>query len=260
MCIRDRFKERLMNVSIYNDRNRAQKARLILESIEESFNHKETVSFDDPISIEHIMPQTLNDEWKKHLGDDWESTHQLLLHSLGNLTLTGYNAELSNKSFEIKKTSLQESHFELNKYFLEQTSWKKEDIEKRTEILADRCLQIWSYFGDRSIKTSQSNKLKGTKPKKLRFLGEEYSVKTWRDLLEKTMNIIADLYPDEFEQIIQDYPRFVSWDNQKFRYNRQLTNKAFIEVNWNAETIHTFCIQAITITEIPLDEWSLEYE
>jgi uncharacterized protein with ParB-like and HNH nuclease domain len=254
----DKFREGLINISLYN-RNRPEKAKLILESIEESADHKEQVSFDN-LSIEHIMPQKLDDWWKNHLGEDWEDTHELLIHSLGNLTLTGYNSELSNKSFDIKKISLQESHLELNKYFHDQTSWRRDDIEKRTEILADICLKIWGYFGDRSIKTSKSSKVTGTTPKKLRFLGEEYSVKTWRDLLEITMNIIAESYPDEFEQIIDNFPRFVAWENKKFKENRQLKNGAYIRLNLLGKDIHTFCRKAIEFAEIPLDEWAIEYE
>jgi uncharacterized protein with ParB-like and HNH nuclease domain len=84
------FKARLMDVKLYGS-NRSEKARLILESIEEYFRHKEEVSVGN-LSIEHIMPQTLNGWWKEHLGEDWALIHELLIHSLGNLTLTAYNA------------------------------------------------------------------------------------------------------------------------------------------------------------------------
>lgn len=73
--------------------------------MEESFGHKEKVSFEN-LTIEHIMPQRLNEWWKNHLGEDYEITHELLLHSLGNLTLTAYNSELSNDSFINKQKEL----------------------------------------------------------------------------------------------------------------------------------------------------------
>ncbi len=255
----EKFKEDLINVSLYGG-NRTEKGKLILESIEESFNHKEQVQF-DKLSIEHIMPQKLDDWWKKHLGDEWEKIQGLLIHSLGNLTLIAseYNQELSNHDFQTKKSILQKSHVELNRYFLNKTSWKREDIEKRTDILADICVKIWGDFGEQSIKP-KSGKTKGTRPKKLLFLGNEYSVKSSRDVLEKTMNIIADLYPDEFEQIIQKFPYFVSMNTKKFKDNRKLKNNAFINVNLNAKDIQSFCIKAIELTEISSDEWSVEYE
>ena len=60
----------------------------------------------DKITIEHIMPQTLTDKWRRMLGEDWEEVHTNYLHSLGNLTVTGYNSELGNKAFQEKKTKI----------------------------------------------------------------------------------------------------------------------------------------------------------
>jgi hypothetical protein len=142
----DDFKERLTEIDLYSSRVKAEKAQLILESIEQSFGHKEAVSLEN-LTIEHIMPQKLNKDWEKSLGEDWAETHALL-HTLGNLTLTGYNPELSNSSFSKKRDILLESHLELNKCFQEKTTWQKEDIEERSQNLADICLQIWPYFGD----------------------------------------------------------------------------------------------------------------
>ncbi|MHC5825182.1 MAG: HNH endonuclease family protein, partial [Nostoc sp.] len=105
----------LMDVKLYGG-NSSEKAKHILESIDESFKHKEPVSF-DKLSIEHVMPQTLNEWWKEHLGENWAVTHELLRHSLGNLTLTAYNSELSNDEFTSKCIHFQNSHLELNKYF-----------------------------------------------------------------------------------------------------------------------------------------------
>jgi len=49
------------------------------------------------------MPQTLSEWWQQHLGNDWEETHELFLHTIGNLTLTAYNTELSNDNFQTKQ-------------------------------------------------------------------------------------------------------------------------------------------------------------
>ncbi|MDI6800548.1 MAG: DUF262 domain-containing protein [Thermodesulfovibrionales bacterium] len=67
------FKSRLIDAKLYGAGDRAIKTKLILESIEESYGHKEQVSF-DTLSIEHIMPQTLTEYWQNHLGEDWEIT------------------------------------------------------------------------------------------------------------------------------------------------------------------------------------------
>lgn len=250
------FKSRLTDVKLYGS-NRSEKARLILESIEEYFKHKEQVSLDS-LSIEHVMPQTLNHWWKEQLGEDWALTHELLIHSLGNLTLTAYNSELSNDDFLAKRTHFQNSHLELNKYFQDKNSWCREDIEERAAYLAEIALQIWSYFGDELAPSSQTSSLTGSIPKLLHIFGQEYSVKSWRDVLEITLNTIIDVEPDRFQDIMQQFPRFVGWDEKGFRGNRKLQNGAFIEVNLSAKDIYAFCLKAIETAELSIEEWYVD--
>jgi uncharacterized protein with ParB-like and HNH nuclease domain len=250
------FKSRLIEVKLYGS-NRSEKARLLLESIEEFFNHKEKVSFDD-LSIEHIMPQTLNQWWQDHLGEDWAITHELFVHSLGNLTLTGYNPELSNADFLTKRNHFENSHLELNKYFHNKNSWFRENIEARAEYLASIILKIWSYFGDESAQPPQSTGVKGKIPKSLIMCGEEYSVKSWRDVLEITLNIISTLDGEPFKDIMEQFPRFVGWNEKDFRDTRQLKNGSFIEVNLSATDIYTFCLKALETAELSIEQWQVE--
>ncbi|MEL4897677.1 DUF262 domain-containing protein [Crocosphaera sp. Alani8] len=250
------FRERFMDVKMYGS-NRSEKAKLILESIEESSKHKETVDF-EKLSIEHIMPQKLNEWWKNHLGKEFSITHELLIHSIGNLTLTGYNSELSNNNFPTKKKEFLHSHLELNKYFSTVNSWGKYDIEKRASDLADKALEIWSYFGDNSIPDSQANSVTGKIPKNLRIFGHEYSVKSWRDVLEISLNTVADLKPDKFEDILSQFPHFVGRDEKDFRSIRKLNNGIFVEVNLSATAIHTFCLKAIETADLSQEEWNVE--
>lgn len=251
------FKSRLMDAKLYGAGDRAIKTKLILELIEESYAHKEQVSFES-LSIEHIMPQTLTEYWQNHLGEDWEITHELLLHTIGNLTLTAYNAELSNDDYESKKIRLCSSHTEMNKYFQDKNSWKKEDIEKRAEYLAEKALAIWSYFGDEMGQEQNLLGVTGITPKKLWILGQSFDVQTWRDVLEQTMNTIADLEPDKFEQIIQESPRLIGRDKKRFRAVRELNNGAYIEVNLSAKNIETFCKKALESVELTADDWKVE--
>jgi len=99
-------------------------------------------------SIEHIMPQNEKPPapWKKMLGPSWRRDHDVWLHRLGNLTLTGYNSTYQDRPFEEKKTipgGFNESAVRLNKYVREQTRWTPKEIEKRGEKLADSALEIW---------------------------------------------------------------------------------------------------------------------
>lgn len=92
--------------------------RQLLDGLE-TLGHKEKVDTSS-LTIEHVMPQTLSPEWKRMLGDDSEEVHAHWLHRLGNLTLTGYNAELSNSTFEEKRDRA--AGFRESAVFLKRTS------------------------------------------------------------------------------------------------------------------------------------------
>lgn len=99
-------------------------------------------------SIEHIMPQTLTDEWRDMLGEEAERIHQEWVHRLGNLTLTGYNSEYSNSSFCVKKArknGFNEAAVRLNLFVRNQSKWTVDQMEERGKLLAERALKIWPY-------------------------------------------------------------------------------------------------------------------
>lgn len=116
--------------------------RFILCRLEKSFNHKETVDL-STATIEHILPQTLNQEWKNELGSEPEKVHTTLVNTFGNLTLTGYNSELGNLSFSEKKAKLENTHIELNRWILQQTNWRSAEIKERAENLLLIANKIW---------------------------------------------------------------------------------------------------------------------
>ena len=247
------FISRLKDSKLYGNGDRAIKTRLILEAIEASYQHKEQIDFDG-LTVEHIMPQSPTEEWKNELGEEWETTYELLLHTLGNLTLTKYNAELSNHSFEDKKRQLASSHLEINRYIIKQPLWTKESIEKRSMHLADTALLIWPYFGDEKMELHEQKKVTGTTPKTMSILGQFFEVQSWRDVLERTMNTIADLEPEKFGLIMQQYPRSVGRDKKKFRETRELSNGAFIEVQRSAKDIQHFCFQVLEAVELSSED------
>lgn len=249
----EEFRSRLTDTKLYGSGDRGRKTKLILESIEEYFDHKEQVQLDS-LTVEHVMPQTLTQSWQEYIGEEWELIHDLYLHTIGNLTLTGYNSELSNDDFDTKKDRLRQSHLEINKYFDKVTSWKKEDIEQRAAYLAEICLNIWPYFGNEH---REEVTVTGTTPKQLYILGQQFEVRSWRDVLENTMNTIAELEPDKFDQIMLQFPRFVGQDKKKFRAIRQLKNGAYIEVNLSAQSIQRFCIQVIEEIELTSEDWNV---
>ncbi len=143
----EQFKEGIINFPIYL--SGAEKTSLILETIEESYHHKEPIKT-EKLQIEHIMPQSGGDaenlpqDWKLMLGDNYESVYSKYLHTLGNLTLTGYNPELGTKSFNDKKNLLEKSNLELNKYFEKVNTWNGTKITERAEELSKIALSIWN--------------------------------------------------------------------------------------------------------------------
>jgi hypothetical protein len=120
---------------------------------------------------------------------------------------------------------------ELNKYFDSTASWTRAEIEKRAETMAKQALLIWSYFGQEGAPPSALNEVTGTLPTGLKILGQQFQIQTWRDVLEQTLNTVADLEPDKFEVIAQNFPRYLGKDKNKFRAVRQLQNGYCFEVN-----------------------------
>jgi hypothetical protein len=143
----DELSEDLQTIPLYTEE--ISKRRLILEQLEKSFGHKEQVDLSMPakIQIEHVMPQKLTPEWENMLGDRSDEIHRKYVHTLGNLTLTGYNRELGAKSFEDKKSEYAKhgsgSHLELNSYVLEQDQWTENEIKERAQLLSQRFVEIW---------------------------------------------------------------------------------------------------------------------
>jgi predicted transport protein len=127
---------------VYNFRSR----NYLLNKLE-NFKRKEIVNTDD-YTIEHILPQNpnLSQEWKTMLGSNWQEIQKDYLHTLGNLTLTGYNSELSDKPFSKKKTIIggfDDSPLRLNTFLRNVMIWNEENIKLRAIELAKKSKEIW---------------------------------------------------------------------------------------------------------------------
>lgn len=136
------FGQALREHEIY--RRRARK--FLLDRLENADNRhpSDTTKF----TIEHILPQNrvLSRAWTDMLGSGWREVQDTWLHRLGNLTLTAYNSEFSDRSFQQKKTmkgGFQESALRLNNFVNTQESWTEAQIETRTNALAEQALRIW---------------------------------------------------------------------------------------------------------------------
>lgn len=134
------FKQCLQERKFFGDRI----LQYLLEELEK-YNNKEVVNFEE-LQIEHIMPQTPSEAWKKELGSGWELTYQKYLDTLGNLTLTGYNPEYSNKLFIEKRDmekGFKDSGLQLNRDLAKLEKWTEKEIIDRAEELSEIGLEIW---------------------------------------------------------------------------------------------------------------------
>lgn len=199
----------LLYRNVYSNQN---VCNYILSTIEEKHNPREQINTIG-LSIEHIMPQKLTGhdgkKWQDDLGGDWENVHDKYLHTIGNLTLTGYNPQYSNRSFYYKKY-LQDVGFAfsplyLNSFMKETEVWGKEQIENRGRILANRILELWPIYKPSGQYTSKKDLDKfcldnttypdiimGRKPNKvvLSFIDDELTVSSWKDLYCQIINVL----------------------------------------------------------------------
>ncbi|MFO0940700.1 MAG: DUF262 and DUF1524 domain-containing protein [Pirellulales bacterium] len=138
----DEFHRDLQTRDLYNFRSRSYWLRRL-----ENFERKERVVVDE-YTIEHILPQNenLSAGWKAELGPEWERVQQTWLHTLGNLTLTGYNSQYSDRVFKEKRDmegGFKVSPLKLNVGLGQVESWNENAIKDRASKLAETAVNVW---------------------------------------------------------------------------------------------------------------------
>lgn len=163
---------------------------------------------DGTLTIEHIMPQTLSNSWKQALGDNWEEIHDRWLHTISNLTLSGYNYNYSNRSFQDKKTmenGFKESGLRLNHYIAEFDKWTEVELEHRKAKLSEMALKIGEYPKTTFVPVQKEEDIiylsddtavaTGRKIQYFVFQGERQDVKDWADMLWEMGNKLYAINP-----------------------------------------------------------------
>jgi len=138
----DEFSRDIKLKDLYNFRSRSYWLRRL-----ENHDRKERVPADE-YTIEHILPQNedLSAQWQSDLGPDWVRIQKSYLHTIGNLTLTGYNPELSDRPFAEKrdmKGGFGESPLRMNQGLGTLQSWSEDAIRHRGERLAALAVKVW---------------------------------------------------------------------------------------------------------------------
>lgn len=192
------FKNLFTTIDFYN----LKEKKYFFERLE-NFDTKEPVNTKE-CTIEHIMPQTLTKEWKKDFGENFQAIHDKYLHTIGNLTLTGYNQDYSNKSFQEKRDmekGFKDSPLRLNQNLKDLESFGEEEIEKRANDLADWVLKIWTY------PKLDAETLEKYKPKKNKKEKKVYDLSSYKfgsnsrelfDILSKEIKALDERVTENF--------------------------------------------------------------
>ncbi|RKR12641.1 DUF4268 domain-containing protein [Arthrobacter oryzae] len=142
-------REAANTIAFYWQGRGAQK-KLILQWLEEAYRPKEIIDLDPRhLTIEHVLPQTMTDSVRKRFAAgfgadaDIDYEHERVVHTLGNLTLSGYNSELSNKPFEEKRQMLAKSGVSMNQAIAAHATWGVDEINTRSAELAEKIIELW---------------------------------------------------------------------------------------------------------------------
>ena len=230
----EEFKQKFQLKDLYNFRNRSYWLRKF-----ENHDRKEPVPLHE-YTIEHVMPQNedLSDEWKTDLGSNWKEIHDKYLHTLGNLTLTGYNAEYSDKPFKEKRDidgGFKESPIRLNSELAILNHWNEQTILERATKLAAKAVEVWK-LPDLEPEILEAYQEKKTKT--------QYGIKDYKQLLKEPMKsvfqelrkqilVIDPVVTEEYLKLYVAYKaetNFVDIVPQAKRLRLSL-NMAFHEIN-----------------------------
>lgn len=267
------FKDKLMSENLYQNK---PLCKYILSILENGISGiKEAVNIGSETTIEHIMPQNKdNIEWQNMVGDDYDLVYEKYLHTLGNLSLTGYNSELSDKNLSEKiKLIREKSKFAyLNADVIDKNKWNKKTITDRANRLSTKLLselKLPNVFGAKSsIKTENTHRVddvavdySNMKPCAFILLGEKVNVSSSREMITK---FIEKLYEIDQEQIYNmaanDFKSpgaqcpLLTLDSLKLRSSSEISNSGiYVETNRSFNA-------TIRMIKLLLDKFDLEYD
>ncbi|GAA7037486.1 DUF262 and DUF1524 domain-containing protein [Helicobacter pylori] len=196
------FKDSFITIDFY----KFKKNKYFLERLE-NFDTKEPVDT-QKCNIEHIMPQTLTPKWQRDLGENFKAIHDKYLHTIGNLTLTGYNQEYSNNSFQEKRDmekGFKQSPLKLNQSLKNLESFGEKEIKKRANDLVDWALKIWTYP---KLDAETLEKYKPKKEKKVYDLSSyKFSSHSRElfDILSKEIKALDEKIVEKFNKMCISY-------------------------------------------------------
>lgn len=209
----------LKTMNFYKGLNKYSK--LILGKIEEN-NTKVAVDFrNKKVTIEHIMPQKIEDNWKNELGENYEEIHKTYLHNIGNLILTEFNSEIGNKSFQDKKAKLNTSSLNYRLEIVNQDYWNEQSIIEHQNNMINWLLETFPLPEDLKESSNWNTQLvekstfspleldsgemaEGNKPQELQIDNKVIKVNSWQDVLLKFLNQLKTNPKFDFDFILEN--------------------------------------------------------
>ena len=222
------FKQALKERNLYR---KNALCKYLLAAIENQGKEKIVI---DNLTIEHIMPQNknLSTAWQKMLGDDWEATRDRYLHTLGNLTLTGYNSELGDRPFREKQELLEDTVTHITVLYSDvkdKTEWNVSTIEARAERLSDLVLRLFPIekpackieFKDPRYSTYTVADPRNATYKQVNYyelLGERVNVDSFAFMVRSVARKLYELDSSIIEDMARNHEKFPTWLYPVFSY------------------------------------------
>lgn len=202
-------------------------------------------------TIEHIMPQHLTPAWTESLGANASEIHETWLHRLANLTLTGYNPNLSNKPFQEKRDAeeggYKASGLKMNQKISNKDSWGLTELEERNDEMIALAKKIWSFPStefkpaekefDSCTLDDENVDLTGRDIVKYSYQNVEQPVSSWADMFEhvvqflhqKDRSVLAGLAYSTSDSM--DLGNYVTNAEQGLRSALKIDDNIFVERN-----------------------------
>lgn len=205
-------REAVQSVAFYWQGRGSQK-KLILQWLEEAYRPKEVLDLDPRhLTIEHVLPQTMTESVRETFAKGFDADadidyeHERVVHTLGNLTLSGYNSELSNKPFHEKRELLAKSGVSMNQAIAAHATWGADEINARSAALAEKIIELWPGPDESIIAV-------GEEPSALRSqiaaVVAEIPAGRWSSYGD--VAIVANTWPQPLAGMLANYPIANAW-------------------------------------------------
>lgn len=262
--------ENLKTFNIYQSNTKL--CRFLLGTLENHNSREKIDVHTEDITLEHVLPQSKdNAAWQKSLGSQYEHVYLNYLHTLGNLTLTGYNRELSDKSFDEKKTLLHQMNTKiafLNSDITGSSVWDENAILSRAGRLGEAINKIFAFpewtgtnyhkvEGEIKISLGDLNAATNKRPLRYEFMGEVREIKYLYEALTGVIKKLYDENEDKMKELTAGGKLGLSFEKETERFLDVEDTDVYVNVNKSAEQILSLIKKFLIEFDISNDEFCL---